>query len=59
VPAIFPVAYRDELAALRGDQGAKALIGSAARRRIVQMPDAAFDIDDSADLARLREITGK
>ena len=59
VPAIFPAVYRDDLAALRGDQGAKALIGGAVRRRIVQMPDAAFDIDDSADLARLREITGK
>lgn len=59
VPAIFPAAYRGDLAALRGDRGAKALIGRASRRRIVEMPNAAFDVDDDADLARLREITGK
>jgi molybdenum cofactor cytidylyltransferase len=58
VPAIFPAAYRGDLAALHGDRGAKALIGGASHRRIVEMPNAAFDVDDSADLARLQEITG-
>jgi molybdenum cofactor cytidylyltransferase len=59
VPAIFPAAYRGNLIGLRGDQGAKALIGGASRRRIVAMPNAAFDVDDKADLARLEEIAGQ
>lgn len=56
VPAIFPSAYRGDLAALRGDRGAKSIIDRVSRRRIVEMPDAAFDIDDKDDLSRLREI---
>jgi len=58
VPAIFPTAYRGDLVALRGDRGAKSIIDRAPDRRIVAMPDAAFDIDDSDDLERLREIGG-
>lgn len=56
VPAIFPAAFRADLMALHGDRGAKALIDQAPLRRIVGMPNAAFDIDDSIDLARLRKI---
>jgi molybdenum cofactor cytidylyltransferase len=56
VPAIFPSAFRGELSALRGDRGAKSIIGSVPHRRIVDMPAAAFDIDDQDDLARLREM---
>jgi molybdenum cofactor cytidylyltransferase len=56
VPAIFPVAYRGELAELRGDRGAKSVIDCTSRRQIVAMPDAAFDIDDKDDLQRLREL---
>jgi len=59
VPAIFPVAYRDDLTALHGDRGAKAVIGAAPRKRIVEMPTAAFDIDHRDDLARLQENTGR
>ncbi|MAF82840.1 MAG: nucleotidyltransferase family protein [Gammaproteobacteria bacterium] len=59
VPAIFPAAYRDDLAALQGDQGAKTLIDAAPGRRIVEMPNAAFDIDNSADLAQLYKFNSK
>ncbi|HJP37571.1 MAG TPA: nucleotidyltransferase family protein [Gammaproteobacteria bacterium] len=59
VPAIFPAAYRDDLAALHGHKGAKGLIDTTPGRRIVEMPNAAFDIDDSADLARLQEFNRK
>lgn len=59
VPAIFPVNYRGDLTALHGDRGAKRLIASAPRRRIVDMPNAAFDVDNSADLKRLQEIAGR
>lgn len=54
VPALFPVAYRDALMALRGDCGAKGIIAGAAPRRVVAMPDAAFDVDRREDLQQLR-----
>jgi len=56
VPAIFPAAFRADLMALQGDRGAKTLIDQAPLTRIVEMPNAAFDIDDHIDLARLRKI---
>ncbi len=57
VPAIFPAAFRTDLLTLRGDRGAKTLIDQAPLTRIVEMPNAAFDIDDDIDLARLRKIS--
>ena len=53
-PAIFPRnAFRD-LRRLRGDAGAKVLLRDASRTIIeIGIPNAAFDIDQPPDLARL------
>ncbi len=59
VPAIFPATYRDDLIALKGDRGAKALLGAATHRRVVDMPNAAFDVDDRTGLARVVERAGR
>lgn len=52
-PVGFSVVYRDELLALQGDAGARALIGrDAASQTLVQVDDAGVlrDIDTRADL---------
>lgn len=55
VPAAFSPQFRDELLALRGDRGARAVI-EAHRDRVVVVPfdDAAVDVDRAEDLERLR-----
>ncbi|HYL02575.1 MAG TPA: nucleotidyltransferase family protein [Steroidobacteraceae bacterium] len=54
VPAIFPRSYFPELAALRGDAGAQALIRRSADRVVrVPMPSAAFNLDTPEDLLAL------
>jgi len=54
VPAIFPRFCWSELAQLRGDQGARAIIARhAARLAHVPMPSAAVDLDTPEDLARI------
>lgn len=51
VPAIFPSVYFRELAELRGDRGARALIARNPDRVVrVAMPSAAVDIDTPEDL---------
>jgi molybdenum cofactor cytidylyltransferase len=56
VPAIFPRTFFSELAQLRGDQGARAILERNAYRLIrVQMPNAAVDLDTPEDLAALTE----
>jgi CTP:molybdopterin cytidylyltransferase MocA len=45
--------WRD-LRALRGDQGARALLRSDAALTLVDMPEGAVDIDTPADLGKLR-----
>lgn len=51
VPAIFPADLFPELAGLRGDRGARALLSRYPERVIgVPMPSAAQDIDTPADL---------
>lgn len=57
-PAIFPRAVWSQLALLRGDQGARALLESAAQRSLVAMPTAALDADTPAELARLERALG-
>lgn len=53
-PVIFPAACFDELAALRGDRGARSLLAKAsARVHVVPCEAAAVDIDHPDDLARL------
>lgn len=59
-PAIFPRRYFEELCALKGDSGARALLSTAARR--VEFENAAVDVDTPADLdalaADFTEISG-
>jgi molybdenum cofactor cytidylyltransferase len=55
VPAIFPRWCFTELAELRGDTGARAIINRYADRIVrVPMPNAAVDLDTPEDLARLQ-----
>jgi CTP:molybdopterin cytidylyltransferase MocA len=57
-PAIFPRAVWSQLALLRGDQGARALLERTPQRTAVPMPSAALDVDTPADLARLERSLG-
>ena len=56
VPAIIPKDQLDQLTDLQGDRGAQNLLAAAAQRHVVEMPNAAFDIDTREDLERLREL---
>ena len=59
VPAIFPAFCFSELAALRGDQGAKAVLHRHRDRVVrVAMPNAAVDLDTPDDLQILIERFG-
>jgi len=53
VPAIFPADYFGRLADLRGDQGARSLIGAAQDVTVVDLPEAAVDLDTPEDVRRL------
>ena len=55
VPAIFPARYRQQLLALHGDTGARALFDAADELTLVDMPAAAFDVDTPADTLRLAD----
>ena len=56
VPAIFPRLCFSELAELRGDQGARAVLERNSYRLVrVPMPNAAIDLDTPEDLAALTE----
>ncbi len=52
-PVIIPRAFWPQLAALRGDQGARSLLEWHTERATVDMPHAALDVDTPEDLARL------
>jgi molybdenum cofactor cytidylyltransferase len=53
-PVIFPRRFFNELVALRGDRGAKAVIRKHGDTvRMVDCDDVAIDVDTPADLARL------
>jgi len=52
-PVIMPRSVWPQLAALRGDQGARSLLEWHAEHTTVPMPHAAFDVDTPGDLARL------
>lgn len=55
VPAYFPVAVFQALMELRGESGAKDLLGSA---RSVGLVGGEFDVDTIEDLARARALFG-
>jgi len=52
-PVIIPREFWPQLAALRGDQGARSLLEWHAEHTTVAMPHAALDVDTPEDLARL------
>jgi molybdenum cofactor cytidylyltransferase len=54
VPAILPRATWRALAELHGDVGARAVLRAAPRVTLVEMPEAALDIDTPQDLERWR-----
>jgi molybdenum cofactor cytidylyltransferase len=54
VPAIVPRRHFRALRALQGDSGARALLRQAGELTVVELPEAALDIDTAADVARLR-----
>jgi CTP:molybdopterin cytidylyltransferase MocA len=55
-PVIFPARFFPRLQRLRGDLGARQLlVEERARVNFVDLPRAALDVDDAADLARMRE----
>lgn len=55
VPAIFPAKYLPELARVNGDKGARSLLAGLSDEEIelVDLPEAAFDLDTLEDLTRL------
>jgi CTP:molybdopterin cytidylyltransferase MocA len=55
VPAFFPRRYFDELLALTGDTGARALLVAA---EAVDLKDGDLDVDTAEDLKRARELFG-
>jgi CTP:molybdopterin cytidylyltransferase MocA len=57
VPAVLPRKNWRNLKALRGDQGARALLRSREALTLVDMPEAALDIDTPADAEKLRRAT--
>ncbi len=52
-PVIMPRTFWPQLAALRGDQGARSLLEWHSEHTAVVMPHAALDVDTPEDLARL------
>jgi molybdenum cofactor cytidylyltransferase len=59
VPAIFPRWCFQELSQIKGDQGAKQVLGRHASRLVqVPMGNAAVDLDTPEDLARLNAVQG-
>ena len=56
-PVIFPAQFFPRLQRLRGDLGARQLlVEERARVNFVDLPRAALDVDDAADLVRMREF---
>jgi molybdenum cofactor cytidylyltransferase len=53
-PAVLPRRYWPALKTSRGDQGARALLRGAQPPTLVDIPEAALDIDTPADLLELR-----
>lgn len=54
VPAVLPRRHWSALKELDGDQGARELLRGAPSITLVEMPEAALDIDTPADLLELR-----
>lgn len=57
VPAIFPSKYLPRLIQITGDQGARSLLRglSTSEMELVEMPEAAFDLDTPENLAQFTQ----
>jgi molybdenum cofactor cytidylyltransferase len=56
-PAVLPRSYFWRVMSLQGDRGARSLLrGSSTEVATVEMPTAAFDLDDRRDLQHLRSV---
>ncbi|MEJ2534392.1 MAG: nucleotidyltransferase family protein [Gammaproteobacteria bacterium] len=56
-PVIFPRTVFPQLSRLTGDRGARQLlVEHRSRVRFVDMPEAGYDVDDPADLVRMRHF---
>ena len=53
VPACFGPAVRSQLLSRTGDEGAKSVLRAATHLNVINMPNAAFDVDTPADAAEL------
>lgn len=56
VPAVLPRTLVREAKRTRGDVGARALLRAQRTLTLVDMPEAAFDVDTEADAARLHGV---
>jgi molybdenum cofactor cytidylyltransferase len=56
-PAVLPRRYWRAVKEVRGDQGARELLRGAESPTLVDLPEAALDIDTRADLVKLRART--
>jgi molybdenum cofactor cytidylyltransferase len=54
VPAILPRRYWRAAQALHGDRGARALLRDAQAATLVDMPEAALDVDSPSDVDAMR-----
>jgi CTP:molybdopterin cytidylyltransferase MocA len=53
VPAVLPRRHWHALRSLRGDEGARAFLRTSPALTLVDMPEAALDVDTPADVRRL------
>lgn len=54
VPAVLPRALWPDVKQLRGDEGARSLLRGRAATTLVEMPEAALDVDTPDDVLELR-----
>jgi CTP:molybdopterin cytidylyltransferase MocA len=51
---VLPRRHWRALRALRGDQGARALLRGSGKLTLVDLPEASFDVDTPGDVENLR-----
>ncbi len=57
VPALFSSKLFPDLAALKGEKGAREIIRNSPDATTIPLPEAGIDVDDDQDLDRLREMS--
>jgi len=59
VPAIVPRSWFSQLMQLQGEEGARALLRESADTQLMELPEAAIDIDTPDDLKQLGQTPGQ